>query len=153
MRSTVLLCLGLVLVGAGCMGGPNVNTVTVKGKLLRDGQPLVGQSSGGDDQSGPPSYDGYELTFYADGVNEGSVQVDGSGQFSVDLPPNKKYKVIVTRVKISAGPPAETPTGDVPMLATQKDESLEKFGSLDSTPIEIEVGGGATEVTIDLAKY
>lgn len=152
MRQTACMFVGLLFLVAGCTGGPDINTVTVQGKLLQDGQPLVGKGSGGG-QQGPPSYDGYELTFYADGVNEGSARVNESGQFTVDLPPGKKYKVIVTRVKESFGPPSQPPQGNVPLSSVQQDESLKKFASLKTTPIEIEVGSGNTEVTIDLAKY
>ncbi|RMF59424.1 MAG: hypothetical protein D6743_16375, partial [Calditrichaeota bacterium] len=113
--------------------------------------------SGGSQEGQPPSYDGYELSFYAGGMNEGSARVDEKGEFQVDLPPNKKYKVVVARVKETFGPTAGPPGGNrsqaAPPTGVVQEKGLEKFRSASSTPIEIEVGGSNTEVTIDLSKY
>ena len=155
MRRLIFL-LGMVGVLLGCGGPPSVETVTVKGTLLRDGKPLSGKKAG---QGASPysSYEGYVLEFYAGNAMEGRAEVDEQGRFELSLPANKAYKVTVRR-SAGTGPQIGAPPGPgeqgPPGAEPKADKSLEKFATVASTPIQIQVGNSdPTSIEIDLGKY
>ena len=152
-----LLTLATLLLTA-CSGGPTVDTVTVKGKVLKGGQPLKGS---GAPEGAPPSMAsygaGYQLYFYHQDTQEGMATLDAQGSFTIDLPPNRTYKVVLLH---SGAPPSmqqnssgQNPTAGYSQMTGQADSALKKFADLKSTPIEIQVGDSPQEITIDLDKY
>ncbi len=156
MRAAVVGTLSAcVLMLLGCGGPPSVDLVTVKGKLLKGGQPLVGRQvtpPGAPEGSG--GYEGYQLSFFAGTQAEGSAQVDEKGEFTTELPPNQTYKVTITRINTAGVDPSGAgQNAQVAQELQKENEALKKFTSLQTTPVEIQVGDSDTEVTIDLDKY
>ena len=150
-KGCLLLALVMLL---GCGGPPTVDTVVVKGKLVNGEQALTGKSVQVEGApEGTTQYDGYQLSFFLGTQAEGSAQVDENGQFQVELPPGKKYKVVIARLASTPLSQPNRPQDPTAGYQTPQDETIKKFSSLSSTPIEIEVGSGDMEITIDLSKY
>ncbi len=159
MHLWAVVC-ALEVLAAGC-GGPKVETVLVEGQVVKGGQPLAGSNMM---PGAPPemaSYGaGYQIHFYSDSSQEGSDMLDGQGKFSIQLPPNRTYKVVIIRMGTSIPVEQQQSGGQDPQAAYGKfnpqnnNQQLQRFANLSTTPITIEVGSeDIKDLVIDLDKY
>ena len=148
---SVLVAGSTLLMASGC-GGTSDKIVAASGKVTHNGQPVPGiilsfvpqgpnesgVSSGKSDESGR-----FKLTLASSGR---SGAVAGSHKVWVSLPLTVHTEDTIDaegkRKKGKDRPKAEKPTGDLQMI-------IKKYGSLEKTPLQIEVNGSELEVKLD----
>lgn len=146
LRANQLLVCALSLVLTGIVGcgpasnGPTLPTgpkATVKGKVTHDGKPVTSGNLALDSGKG-----------FALGAK---INADGTfeliGQDGKDVPAGK-YKVAVSPPPAAVAPVSGTATK---MPEAPKIEGLpEKFYDTGTSGVEVEIGAGAQDITIDL---